>query len=172
MARYGLTIIYTGNGKGKTTASMGQVIRAVGQGLRVCVIQFIKGNWSTGEARICAGLDGVEFHTTGNGFTWEKGLDETKRAAEAGWKLASEKIMSGSYDLVVLDELTYLIKYQLVDEAIILDLIRKRPSHVHLVISGRAASSALIEAADLVTEMKSIKHPYASGIKAQAGIDF
>lgn len=151
---------------------MGQVMRAVGQGLSACVIQFIKGNWSTGEAKTCAQLEGVEFHTTGSGFTWEESPAETKRAAEAGWNLASEKIMSGSYDLVVLDELTYLINYQLVDEAAILDLIHKRPRHVHLVISGRAASSALIEVADLVTEMVCIRHPYTSGVKAQAGIDF
>lgn len=151
---------------------MGQVMRAVGQGLTVCVIQFIKGTWSTGEAKTCAALDRVEFHVAGSGFTWKESPEETKQAAEAGWALAERKIMSGNYDLVVLDELTYLISYQLVDESSILELIRKRPSHVHLVISGREASSALIETADLVTEMKNIKHPYSSGIKAQAGIDF
>lgn len=172
MAKQGLTIIYTGNGKGKTTASMGQVMRAIGQGLNVCIIQFIKGTWSTGEAKTCAALDKVEFHATGSGFTWKESPEETKRAAEAGWALAAEKIMSGDYDLVVLDELTYLISYQLIDESRILDMIRKRPSHVHLVISGRDASPALIKAADLVTEMKNIKHPYAIGVKAQAGIDF
>ncbi len=172
MERRGLTILYTGNGKGKTTAAMGQVMRAVGQGLKVCVVQFIKGKWATGESNTCAALAGVEFYVMGSGFTWREDPQETKRAAEAGWALAEEKILGGGFDLVVLDELTYLISYQLVDESRILDLIRKRPRHVHLVISGREASPALVEAADLVTEMLEVKHPYASGVKAQAGIEF
>ena len=172
MERRGLTILYTGNGKGKTTASMGQVMRAVGQGLNVCVIQFIKGTWLTGEAKTCATLGKVEFHSMGSGFTWRESPQETKRAAEAGWALAEEKVRGGAYDLVVLDELTYLINYQLVDESCILDLIHNRPSHVHIVISGREASAGLIAAADLVTEMKEVKHPYAVGVKAQPGIEF
>ena len=172
MERRGLTILYTGNGKGKTTAAMGQVMRAVGQGLKVCVVQFIKGNWATGEAMTCATLEGVEFHVMGSGFTWREDPAKTKRAAEAGWALAEEKILGGGFDLVVLDELTYLITYQLVDESRILQLIGNRPSHVHLVISGREASPALVAAADLVTEMREIKHPYAAGVKAQAGIEF
>lgn len=172
MARRGLTILYTGNGKGKTTAAMGQVMRAAGQGLTVCVIQFIKGSWVTGEAKACQDMAGVEFHAMGTGFTWKESPQETKQAAEIGWALAEQKIMGGSYDLVVLDELTYLINYKLVAESTILNLIHHRPSRVHLVITGREASAALIEAADLVTEMKEVKHPYAVGIKAQAGIEF
>jgi len=172
MERRGLTILYTGNGKGKTTAAMGQVMRAVGQGFKVCVIQFIKGDRTTGEAKTCATLARVEFHVMGSGFTWREAPEETKRAAEAGWALAEEKILGGGFDLVVLDELTYLITYQLVDESRILSLIRNRPSHVHLVISGRGASPALVEAADLVTEMQEVKHPYADGVKAQVGIEF
>ena len=172
MGRRGLTILYTGNGKGKTTASMGQVLRAVGHGFKVCIVQFIKGKWATGEAKACAALDGVEFYAMGTGFTWREEPQETKRAAEAGWALAEEKVMGGGYDLVVLDELTYLIDYRLVDESRILDLIRTRPAHVHLVISGRGASPALVEVADLVTEMLEIKHPYHLGVKAQAGIEF
>ena len=172
MERRGLTILYTGNGKGKTTASMGQAMRAVGQGLNVCVIQFIKGTWLTGEAKACATLGLVEFHSMGSGFTWRESPQETKRAAEAGWTLAEEKVMGGAFDMVILDELTYLITYQLIDESCILNLIRNRPSHVHLVISGRDASAALIEAADLVTEIKEVKHPYAVGVKAQPGIEF
>lgn len=172
MERRGLTILYTGNGKGKTTASMGQVMRAAGQGLKVCVVQFIKGAWVTGEAKICAAMARVEFHTLGNGFTWKESPQETKRAAEAGWAVAREKIMGGAFDLVVLDELTYLINYQLVDESCIVDVIRNRPAHMHLVITGRDASAALLEVADLVTEMKAVKHPYATGVKAQPGIEF
>lgn len=172
MGRHGLTILFTGNGKGKTTASMGQVLRAVGQGFKVCVVQFIKGSWTTGEAKACEALDRVEFHVMGRGFTWRQDPMETKRAAEVGWALAREKIMGGAFDLVVLDELTYLIRYQLIDESSILDVIRNRPPHVHLVISGRDASPALIEAADLVTVMKEVKHPYGAGVKAQVGIEY
>jgi cob(I)alamin adenosyltransferase len=172
MERRGLTIVYTGNGKGKTTASLGQVVRAVGHGFKVCVIQFIKGSWPTGEAKACAALEQVEFHVMGSGFTWRQDPEETKRAAEAGWALAEEKIMGGGYDLVVLDELTYLIRYGLIDEGRILEVISKRPAKVHLVITGRDASPALIAVADLVTEMREVKHPYASGVKAQAGIEF
>ncbi len=172
MERRGLILLYTGNGKGKTTASLGQVLRAVGHGFRVCVIQFIKGGWPTGEAKACAALEQVEFHVMGSGFTWKQDPAETRRAAEAGWALAEEKILSGAYDLVVLDELTYLLTYQLVAEARVLEVIRKRPAQVHLVISGRDASPALIAVADLVTEMREVKHPYASGIKAQAGIEY
>ena len=172
MNRRGLTILYTGNGKGKTTASMGQVMRAVGQGLNVCIIQFIKGTWLTGEAKTCADMPRTEFHSVGSGFTWKESPHETKQAAEAGWILAEEKVMGGAYDLVVLDELTYLVNYQLVAESHILALIRNRPSHVHLVISGRDASPSLLAVADLVTEMKEVKHPYAIGVKAQPGIEY
>ena len=172
MERHGLTIVYTGNGKGKTTASLGQVVRAVGHGFKVCVIQFIKGSWPTGEAKVCTVLGGVEFHVMGSGFTWRQDREETRRAAKAGWDLAEEKISGGAYDLVVLDELTYLIHYGLIDESRILEVIRNRPAKVHLVISGRDASPALIAAADLVTEMREVKHPYASGVKAQAGIEY
>ena len=172
MGRRGLTILYTGNGKGKTTASLGQILRAVGHGFKVCVIQFIKGRWPTGEAKACEALAQVEFHVMGSGFTWREGPEETKRSAEEGWSLAEAKILGGDYDLVVLDELTYLITYRLVEEDRILTVIRNRPGKVHLVMTGRDASPALVEAADLVTEMREIKHPYASGVKAQAGIEF
>lgn len=172
MERQGLTLLYTGNGKGKTTAALGQVLRAVGHGFKVCVIQFIKGRWPTGEAKACEALEHVEFHTMGSGFTWREDPEETKRMAEAGWALAAEKILGGAYDLVVLDELTYLITYGLVDEARILTVIHQRPAKIHLVITGREASPALVAAADLVTEMRVIKHPYAAGVKAQVGIEF
>lgn len=172
MERRGLILLYTGRGKGKTTASLGQVLRAVGHGFKVCVIQFIKGAWPTGEAKACAALPQVEFHVMGSGFTWKQDPVETRRAAEAGWALAEEKILSGAFDLVVLDELTYLLAYQLVDEARVIDVIVNRPPTVHLVISGRDAHPALIAVADLVTEMREVKHPYATGVKAQAGIEY
>jgi cob(I)alamin adenosyltransferase len=172
MERRGLILLYTGHGKGKTTASLGQVLRAVGHGFRVCVIQFIKGGWPTGEAKACAALGQVEFHVMGSGFTWKQDPRETMRAAVAGWALAEEKILGGGYDLVVLDELTYLLTYQLVDEARVMAVISDRPSKVHLVITGRDATPALLAAADLVTEMREVKHPYATGIEAQAGIEY
>ena len=172
MDRHGLILLYTGHGKGKTTAALGQVLRAVGHGLKVCVIQFIKGSWPTGEAKACGALAQVEFHVMGSGFTWQQAPEETKRAAEAAWALAEIKVAGGEFDMVVLDELTYLLSYQLVDEGRIIEVIRKRPPHVHLVITGRDASAALIDASDLVSEMRELKHPYASGVKAQAGIEF
>lgn len=171
MGRRGLTILYTGRGKGKTTAALGQVLRAAGHGFSICVIQFIKGK-ATGEANACSSLGMVEFHVMGSGFTWSQDPGETRRAAEAGWSLAEEKVNAGQFDLVVLDEVTYLIGHHLIAEARILKLIRERPPHVHLVLTGRDASPALIAEADLVSEMREIKHPYASGVKAQRGIEF
>lgn len=171
MARHALTILYTGRGKGKTTAALGQVLRAAGHGFSICVIQFIKGK-PTGEADACAKLGMVEFHVMGSGFTWSRDPGETLRAAEAGWSLAEDKVHCGRYDLVVLDEVTYLLSHQLIAEDRIVKLIRERPPHVHLVLTGRDASLSLIEEADLVTEMREVKHPYASGVKAQPGIEF
>lgn len=171
MGRQGLAILYTGKGKGKTTAALGQVLRAAGHGFSICVIQFIKGK-KTGESEACSSLSTVEFHVMGSGFTWSQSPEETRRAAESGWSLAEEKVSAGQYDLVVLDEVTYLIEHQLVEESRILKLIQGRPSHVHMVMTGRSASQGLIDAADLVTEMREIKHPYASGVKAQQGIEF
>jgi len=173
MPQKGLTIIFTGDGKGKTTAALGQVIRAVGHGLKACVVQFIKGKWPTGEAKAMREMAGLcEFHTMGSGFTWKSSEQDTLKAAQEAWKLAEEKVMSGDYDLVVLDELTYLVTYELLDEADILNLIDRRPSHVDLVITGRNATPGMVAAADLVTEMRLIKHPYDKGIKARKGIEF
>lgn len=172
MERRGMTIVYTGNGKGKTTASIGQAMRAAGHGFDVCIIQFIKGTWQTGEAKTCMALPQIEFHSMGSGFTWRESPEATKQAAEAGWVLAEEKVLGGAFDLVVLDELTYVINYKLIAESTVLSLIRNRPRHVHLVISGREASPGLIATADIVTEMQEVKHPYAGGVKAQPGIEF
>lgn len=171
MTRRALTMLYTGKGKGKTTAALGQVLRAAGHGFNICVIQFIKGK-PTGEAKACSNLKMVEFHVMGSGFTWSQDPEETRRAAEAGWSLAEEKVTAGQHDLVVLDEVTYLIGHHLIEESRILKLIRERPPHVHLVLTGRNASQALIDEADLVTEMRELKHPFVSGVKAQQGIEF
>jgi cob(I)alamin adenosyltransferase len=173
MQEKGLTIIFTGNGKGKTTAALGQVLRAAGHGQKTCIIQFIKGKWPTGEAQAFDKFTGLsEFHTMGSGFTWECSEQTTIDAADKAWSLAKEKVMSGNYDLVVLDELTYLVTYKLVAESDVLELIKKRPKKVNLVITGRNASPGLLEVADLVTEMRLLKHPYKKGIKARAGIEY
>ncbi|RJX31195.1 MAG: cob(I)yrinic acid a,c-diamide adenosyltransferase [Desulfurivibrio sp.] len=173
-ARRGLVLLHTGDGKGKSTAAFGQALRAAGQGLKVCIIQFIKAQTGTGEARAFQALAGqVEFHVKGSGFTWQqKNKDEVIRVARQAFAFAREKIMSGRYDMVVLDELTYLLSYGMVAEEEVLELIRQRPASLHLVITGRDAGEKLVAAADLVSEVRMIKHPYAAGVKAQKGIEF
>lgn len=170
----GLFAIHTGNGKGKTTAALGLAFRALGHGHRVTIIQFIKGGWKTGEQKMAKAFPGLlEFHVTGKGFTWKSDdLEHDKALARKAWQFAKEVIASGEVRLVILDELTYLIRYQMVDENEILEAINNRPENVHVVLTGRHASEALIAAADLVTEMRDIKHPYSSGVPAQKGFDF
>jgi cob(I)alamin adenosyltransferase len=170
----GLVLLYTGDGKGKSTAAFGQALRAAGHGLKVCIVQFIKGQSQTGEAKAFQALaDRVEFHVTGSGFTWQqKDKEALVREARESFAFAREKIMSGSFDMVVLDELTYLVKYDMVSEADVLDLIRRRPAGLHLVITGRDAGVKLMEAADLVSEVRLVKHPYEVGVTAQKGIEY
>lgn len=170
----GLLIVNTGDGKGKSTAAFGIVLRAWGRGFRICVIQFIKaetGKW--GEIKAAKKL-GIEWHTTGDGFTWtSKDMDATAARARNGWEIAKEKIASDQYDLIVLDEFTYTMVYNWIDTNETIEWLRlNRPANLHLVITGRSAPDALIEQADLVTEMKVIKHPYEQGILAQAGVEF
>ncbi len=170
----GLLIVNTGDGKGKTTAALGMVLRAWGRGFRICVIQFVKaetGGW--GEVKAAKKL-GIEWHTTGDGFTWtSKDMDETTARALHGWEIAKEKIASNQYDLIVLDEFTYALHFGWLNTSEVLDWLRlNRPLSLHLVITGRSAPEALIEQADLVTEMRLIKHPYEQGIQAQPGVEF
>ena len=171
----GLVIVNTGNGKGKSTAAFGIVLRAWGRGLRICVMQFIKsktGKW--GEVKAAQKL-GIEWLSTGDGFTWRsKDIDETTACAQYGWKMAQEKIVSGKYDLIVLDEFTYPLHFGWLDvKEVIAWLKENKPLMLHLIITGRDAPQELIEFADLVTEMKEIKHPYETqGIPAQVGIEF
>lgn len=174
MTRKGLVLLNTGNGKGKSTAAFGQAMRAAGNGFKVCVIQFIKGNAQTGEAKAFARFsDNVEFHVKGSGFTWAiEDKSEAVRAAREAFDFAKEKIRSDLYDMVVLDELTYLVTYEMVSEDEVIELVNNRPERLHLVITGRNASKKLIDAADLVTEMVEVKHPYQKGVKAQRGIEF
>lgn len=170
----GLLIVYTGAGKGKTTAALGAVFRAWGHGLRVGVVQFIKsdkGRW--GEVKAAERL-GIPWHTLGDGFVWDPSRQaESRRLALAGWRLAQEMIASDAYDLLVLDELTYLFRFGWLEVEEALAWLREhKPPALHLLITGRDAPQALIEAADLVTEMQAIKHPYDQGIPAQRGIEF
>ncbi len=169
----GLVIVNTGNGKGKTTAALGLLFRAAGQGLRVAMFQFIKaksGNW--GESRAARAL-GVEIVPLGSGFTWTSDdLERDRALAREGWEQCSAAIESGAYDVVILDELTYCFTFNWLELEEVLVVLRQRPEGQHVVITGRDASPALIEFADLVTEMREIKHPYAAGIKAQKGIEF
>jgi cob(I)alamin adenosyltransferase len=171
--RHGLVVVYTGHGKGKTTAALGIVFRALGRGMRVGVVQFIKGKWKTGERVFAEGLSGLEFHVMGLGFTWESDdLSRDKAAAAAAWDVARSFIASGERDVVVLDEITYAIHYGFIALEDVLASLKGRPPYVHVVVTGRNAPEALVEAADLVTEMKVVKHPFERGVPAQIGIDF
>ena len=172
--RKGLVIVNTGHGKGKTTAAMGLIFRAWGRGMKVCMIQFLKheaGGW--GEVKAAKKL-GIDWIKTGDGFTWtSRDMEETVARALHGWEVAKEKVVSGQYDLLVLDEFTYLLKFGWLDVAEVIDWIREnKPPVLHLVITGRDAAPELLAFADLVTEMTNIKHPFDQGIKAQAGIEF
>ncbi len=172
--RRGLVILNTGDGKGKTTAALGLLLRAWGRDFRVCVIQFVKaetGNW--GEVKAARRL-GVEWHITGRGFTWHaEGLDASIAAARQGWQLAQEKILHGELDLLILDEFTYLLQPGWLEPAQVIDWLQQnKPSCLHLVITGRNAPPQLVDYADLVTEMTCVKHPFDQGLKAQPGIEF
>jgi cob(I)alamin adenosyltransferase len=168
----GLLLIHTGNGKGKSTAAFGMAFRALGHGMKVSIIQFIKGKWKTGELR-AAEQAGMEMIPMGQGFTWEsKNLEEDKALMREAWTAASEKILSGQYDLIILDELNYVLGYGYLEAGDVLRCLQARPAHVHVVLTGRNAPEEIISAADCVTEMREIKHPYRKGIPAQKGIDY
>jgi cob(I)alamin adenosyltransferase len=169
----GLLCVYTGNGKGKTTAALGVAFRALGRGLRVGVVQFIKGKWKTGERAFAETLPQLTFHVMGLGFTWEsEDLSRDRRAAEAAWGKARELIAGGEHAIVVLDELTYVINYGFVPVEEVLSVVAARPPHVHVIVTGRNAPDALIAAADLVTDMQAVKHPFQQGMRAQPGLDY
>jgi cob(I)alamin adenosyltransferase len=169
----GLIVVYTGHGKGKTTAALGLVFRALGRGLNVGVVQFIKGKWKTGEGAFAETLPQLTFLVMGRGFTWESDdLSRDKEAARQAWEKAAELINDGEHEIVILDELTYVINYDFVSLNEVLAVLRGKPAHVHVVVTGRSAPEELVAVADLVTEMKSIKHPFEQGIPAQPGIDF
>ena len=169
----GLVIVNTGSGKGKTTAAMGTLLRAWGRGLKVIMLQFIKHSTANfGEQRAAQRM-GVEMRAMGDGFTWRsQDLEQTAELAVAHWQDCKNIIASGEYDLVVLDEFTYPLHYGWISVDEVIQVLKDRPEMQHVIITGRHAPEALIEYADLVTEMQVVKHPYQKGIKAQPGIEF
>jgi cob(I)alamin adenosyltransferase len=170
----GLIIVHTGKGKGKSSSAFGMVMRCLGHGMRVGVIQFIKGAWTTGEAKFLAGFpDQVTIRAMGEGFTWET-QDKARDIAAAGraWEAAAAMLADPSYRMVVLDEINVALRYEYLPLDRVLSALAARPPLQHVVLTGRNAAEALIEAADLVTEMTLVKHPFRGGIKAQAGVEF
>jgi cob(I)alamin adenosyltransferase len=169
----GLLIIYTGEGKGKTTAALGMVFRALGRNHKVAVVQFIKGKWKTGERNFAATLPQLNFSTMGEGFTWESSdLNIDKKAAEVAWEKAKSFINSGEYFLIVLDEITYTVHHDFLPLTDIVSTLQNRPKNLTVVLTGRGAPKELVEIADLVTEMSKVKHPFDKGVPAKPGVDF
>lgn len=170
----GLLMVNTGNGKGKTTAALGVLFRAWGRDLKVAMVQFLKSNTATyGEIKAARKL-GIEIQPVGKGFTWmSKDIATDEAQARAGWEYARSLIEAGQHDIVILDEMTYVMSFGWVPVEEVLAVLAKRPPLMHVIVTGRKADPALIEAADLVTEMQEIKHPYRDqGIRAQKGIEF
>ena len=171
----GLLIVHTGKGKGKSTAAFGLVARAIGNGMKIGVVQYVKGKWETGERQVLEHFpDQVTIRTMGEGFTWET-QDKARdiAAAEAAWEVSKEMIDDPSYDLVILDELNIVLRYDYLDLEAVLDTFREKRGMLHIVVTGRNAKPELIDAADLVTEMTQIKHPFRDqNVRAQKGIEF
>lgn len=172
--RRGLVVVYTGDGKGKTTAALGLAFRALGSGFKIFMVQFIKGKWKTGEKKFADRLlPEIEIRPMGDGFTWD-----TKNPAQdiattlKIWETGKEAILSGKYDMVILDEINVVMKLGYLDPAPVVELLKSRDPRLHVVLTGRGAPQAIVEAADLVSEVVPIKHPYKLGIKAQRGIEF
>jgi len=172
--RRGLVIVNTGNGKGKTTAALGLAFRALGRRQRVAVVQFIKGTWKTGEAALAQELAGrMDWFSMGDGFTWvTKNPEQDRATTQKIWELAAEKILSGAYDLVILDEANVAMKHGYLDPAQVIEVLRRRDPLVHVVLTGRGAPPEIVEFADLVSEINIVKHPYRQGVRAQMGIEF
>lgn len=169
----GLFLILTGNGKGKSSSAFGMIARALGHGMKVGVVQFIKGRTDTGEEAYFSKDPNVDWQVMGEGFTWDtQDREKDIAAAKKGWQEAQRMMNDSSYDLVILDEFTYILKYKYLDLDAVMGGIKKRSKMQHLVVTGRAANSTLCEAADTIAEVADIKHAYRDGIKAQKGIDF
>lgn len=174
ITKKGRILLLTGSGKGKSSSAFGMVFRAMGWGMRVCVIQFIKGQRVTGEQRAAGHFDTVEWHALGDGFTWDTNNPEQDRQTNRkNWTFAQKKICSKQFDLVVLDEINYVMLYGWLTGEEVASFIREeKPPELHLVLTGRGAPDAVIAVADTVTEMQEVKHPFQAGIKAKRGIEF
>tara|TARA_B100000315_G_C14499875_1_gene551807 strand:+ start:30 stop:563 length:534 start_codon:yes stop_codon:yes gene_type:complete len=177
MGQKGLVIVYTGGGKGKTSAALGLVLRAVGYNHKVCMVQFVKGSWHYGELDSAKRLaPEFEMITAGKGFVGilddKSPREEHVKAANDTLMISREKILSGKYNVVILDEINYAVQLELLKLDDVIDLIKSKPAELDLVLTGNHATKEVIELADLVTEMKEIKHPFKSGLKAKKGIDF
>lgn len=168
----GVLVVNTGNGKGKSSAAFGMVARALGHGMKVAVVQFVKGGLATGEERFFRRFPELALHVMGEGFTWEtQDAERDRRAALAAWEQAAVYLADPSVQLVVMDELNIALKLGLVPKDAVLDALQQRPAHQHAVVTGRAAPRELIDIADTVTEMRPIKHAFDAGIMAQKGVE-
>lgn len=171
----GIIIVNTGDGKGKSTAAFGTAFRAIGQGMTVAIIQFIKGKWKTGEMEVFRKFDNITHMISGEGFTWDSQDEEADiKANQKGWDLAKKIINDpeSKYQLLILDEFNLVLDYNFVDINEVVTLIKNKPDSLNIIITGRNAPKQIIDIADTVTEMKPIKHAFESGIKAQKGIEF
>ena len=169
----GLLVVLTGNGKGKSSSAFGMLARSVGHGLRCGVVQFIKGQWQCGEQLLFNDHPLVQFHVMNTGFTWEtQDREKDIEAAQSTWCHALSLLTDADVDLVILDELTYMLTYGYLDSNAVVSALQQRPSGQHVVITGRNASKALLEIADTISEINSVRHAFDHGIRAQKGIDF
>src|SRR2546421_5533567 len=172
--RHGLIIVNTGDGKGKTTAALGLAFRALGCGFKVFMVQYIKGKWKTGEKKMADRLaPDIEIRPMGDGFTWDtKDPAQDIATTLKIWEVSQEAIRSGRYDLVILDEINVVMKLGYLDPNVVVDFLKTRDPRQHVVLTGRGAPPAIIELADIVSEVVAVKHPFKSGVKAQQGIEF
>jgi cob(I)alamin adenosyltransferase len=170
----GLLIVHTGKGKGKSTAALGMVMRAIGHGFKIGIVQFVKGKWETGERVVLERFaDQVTINTMGEGFTWEtQSRERDIAAARAAWTQAVSLIQDPEIKMVLLDELNIVLRYDYLPLEEVLEVLRDKPEDKHVIVTGRNAKDELLEIADLVTEMTMVKHPFREGVKAQAGVEF
>jgi cob(I)alamin adenosyltransferase len=168
----GLLIVITGNGKGKSTSGFGTIARAVGHGLKAAVVQYIKGSWACGERELLANA-GVEFHVMNTGFTWNtQDKEKDIAAAQKVWQETKRLLTDESVAVLLLDEITYMVSYKYIDLDEVISALKNRPAMQHVIITGRSCHRSLIELADTVSEVQSVKHAFDSGVKAQKGIDW
>lgn len=167
-------VVNTGEGKGKSSSAFGMAFRAAGWGMKVCVIQFIKGQWHTGEQQAAAHFTNIEWHALGDGFTWDtKNPEQDIKTSREIWEFSKQKILSGQFDVVLLDEINYCCGYNWISGQEIADfIVNERPPWMHVILTGRNAAPEILAIADTVTEMVKIKHAYEKGIKAEQGIEF